>query len=253
MSYKMLPFDQYFLDTAEDYNHSQRSFHSPEYQSLRYPCGGKLHKLLGLQHEVNYALCYDPDRDAIQINFEKTMGFTDWFANLEFEDEYYDAIDFEGQPLQLWVHRGWAEMYLAVKRIIRTEWQRLHEAHASAETEIIGWSLGSGQAMLCAQDLNYNFGLRARVYTYGSVKPFRAKGAAETERLDRYLAGLCVECRNFAEVNDVITYMPPFKGFRDLHRVTVALKPRSFWRLVNPWRYHTCYDNASLYRELPKE
>lgn len=252
MSYKTLPFDQYFLDTSEDYNHSRRGFHSPEYQSLRYPCGGKLHKLLGLRHEVNYALRYDAERDVIQIHFERTVGFTDWFANLEYATEYYDAIDFEGEPLQLRVHRGWAEMYLAVKRIIRAEWQRLQAEHPSAETEIIGWSLGSGQAMLCAQDLNYNFGLRARVYTFGSVKPFRAAGAAETERLDRYLRGVCVDCRNFAETNDIVSYMPPFRGCRDIRRITLQSKRRRFWRLINPWRYHTCYDDASLYRELPK-
>lgn len=252
MSYKTLPFDQYFLDTSEDYNHSRRGFHSPEYQSLRYPCGGKLHKLPGLRHEVNYALRYDAERDVIQIHFERTVGFTDWFANLEYATEYYDAIDFEGEPLQLRVHRGWAEMYLAVKRIIRAEWQRLQAEHPSAETEIIGWSLGSGQAMLCAQDLNYNFGLRARVYTFGSVKPFRAAGAAETERLDRYLRGVCVDCRNFAETNDIVSYMPPFRGCRDIRRITLQSKRRRFWRLINPWRYHTCYDDASLYRELPK-
>ena len=253
MSYERLPFAQYFLDTSGDYNHSGRPFREPDYQALRYPCSGKLRSLLGLCHEVNYAFRYDPERDAIEIHFEKTVGFTDWFANFEYAAEYYDAIDFEGSSLQLRVHRGWAEMYLAVKRIIRAEWVRLHEAHPTAETEIIGWSLGSGQAILCAQDLNYNFGLRSRLYTFGSVKPFRAKGAEERERLDRYLTGLCAECRNFADINDIIGYMPPFRGCRDIRRVPLAFRERRFWRLMNPWRYHTCYDDPSLYREQLKE
>ena len=253
MPYKALPFAQYFLDTSCDYNHSGRPFCRPDYQALRYPCSGKLRGLLGLHHEVNYAFSYDPDRDVIQIHFEKTVGLPDWFANFEFAAEYYDAIDFAGSPLQLRVHRGWAEMYLAVKRIIRAEWVRLHEAHPTAETEIIGWSLGSGQAILCAQDLNYNFGLRSRLYTYGSVKPFRTKGREEAERLDHYLSGLCEACRNFADRNDIVTYMPPFRGCRDICRVTLASKPLRFWRLANPWRYHTCYDDADLYRVISKE
>ena len=250
MSYKRLPFDQYFLDTSEDYNHSGRPFCGPEYQALLYPCGGKLHRLLGVHHEVNYAFRYDEKRDAIQIHFEKTMGLSDWFANFEFPAEYYDAIEFEGKPLQLRVHRGWAEMYLAVKRTVRAEWLRLHEAHPTAETEILGWSLGSGQAMLCAQDLNYNFGLRPRVFTYGSVKPFRAK-PEEAEALGRYLGGLCAECWNFADSNDIVTSMPPFKGCSDLRRVQVSEKKRRFWRLLNPWKYHTCYDDPALYKGFP--
>ena len=253
MAYQRLPLEQYFVDTANDPKRCGTPTCPPDYRSIRYPCGGKLSHLLGMHHDVNYALGYVPERDVIQIHFQKTCGLTDWFANFEFEANYYDAIEFEGKPLQLRVHRGWAEMYLAVKRIIRAEWVRLHEAHPTAETEIIGWSLGSGQAILCAQDLNYNFGLRSRLYTFGSVKPFRAKGAEERELLDRYLTGLCAECRNFADINDIIGYMPPFRGCRDIRRVPLAFRERRFWRLMNPWRYHTCYDDPSLYREQLKE
>ena len=102
MSYERLPFAQYFLDTSGDYNHSGRPFREPDYQALRYPCSGKLRSLLGLCHEVNYAFRYDPERDAIEIHFEKTVGFTDWFANIfEFSSKYYDAISYEECPLQL--------------------------------------------------------------------------------------------------------------------------------------------------------
>ena len=252
MSYKHLSFAQYFLDTSEDFNHTGQPIHALNYQSISYPCTGKLHRLLGREHEVNYAFLYDEARDVIQIHFEKTMGFTDWFANFEFAAEYYDAIEFEGAPLQLRVHRGWAEMYLAAKRVIRAEWQRLHEAHPTAETEILGWSLGSGQAMLCAQDLNYNFGLQPRVFTYGSVKSFRARPEEEAV-LGRYLASLCTECWNFADNNDIVTDMPPFRGCTDIRRVGVSTKKRRFWRLMNPWKYHAYYDKSELYRGLPKK
>ena len=92
MSYHALPYTQYFLDTSCDYNHSGRPFREPQYQSLRYPCDGKLRHMLGLEHEVNYAFSYDPERDVIQIHFEKTAGFTDWVANFDYAADYYDAI-----------------------------------------------------------------------------------------------------------------------------------------------------------------
>ncbi len=249
--YQRLPYEQYFLDTSQDYNHTERAVRALDYQSLSYPCGGKLRQLMGLRHEIDYAFFYDAARDVIQIHFQKTSGFADWIANFEFAANYYDAISFEGRPLQLRVHRGWAEMYLAAKRRIRAEWQAMHEAHPTAETEIIGWSLGSGQAILCAQDLNYNFGLRARLITYGSVKPFRAK-AGEAERLARYLRSVCASCENFADLNDIVTYMPPFRGCTDIHRVWVCSQKRSLFRLMNPRLYHTHYDDPSLYRNLPK-
>jgi hypothetical protein len=252
MNYHRLPFPQYFIDTSNDFTHTGKAARQIDYQAIRYPCQNRLHRLLGLEHEVNFELHYEPERDVIQLNFQKTLGFTDWFANIvEFPADYYDAIEFEGRPLQLRVHRGWGEMYLAAKRAIRVQWLALHEAHPEAETEIIGWSLGSGQAMLCAQDLNYNYGLHPHVYTYGSVKPFRGS-KDDAEALGRYLAGLCMECWNFADHNDIVTYMPPFRRWTDLRRVTVHSKKLRIWRLLNPQRYHTCYDDEALYTDFRK-
>jgi len=249
--YERLPYEQYFLDTSQNYNHTERAVCPLEYENVSYPCRGTLRQLLGLRHEVDYAFRYDPERDVIQIHFQKTTGFMDWIANFEFAANYYDAISFEDRPLQLRVHRGWAEMYLAAKRQVRAQWQLLHEAHPTAETEIIGWSLGSGQAILCAQDLNYNFGLRSRLITYGSVKPFRAR-AGEAELLARYLGSVCAFCVNIADHNDIVGYMPPFRGCTDIRRVWVGLQKRSLLRLMQPRRYHTHYDDPALYRELPE-
>jgi hypothetical protein len=250
MSYRRLPFAEYFINTSEDFNRTGRSTRGLTYTAVDYPCTGKLQRALGLRHEVNFEIHWEADRDVIQINFQRTIGFTDWFANVaEFAANYYDAIEFEGRPLQLRVHAGWAEMYLAAKRFIREQWSLLHAQHPEAETEIVGWSLGSGQAMLCAQDLNYNFGLRSRLITFGSVRPFRSDGTDDAA-LKRYLGTLCAACWNFADVNDVVTYMPPFKGYTEIRRVELQSAKRSVLRLLNPLRYHTGYDDPTLYRDL---
>ena len=250
MTYRPLPFEQYFIDTSEDYNHTGRSSRGLTYTAISYPCTDVFMHAIGLRHEVNFEIHYVQDRNVIQLNFQKTCGFTDWFANVaEFAAKYYDAIDFAGKPLQLRVHAGWAEMYLAAKRMVREQWQRFHARWPEAETEIIGWSLGSGQAMLCAQDLNYNFGLKAHVFTYGSVRPFRGDGQNDGE-LARYLSTVCAECWNICDVNDVVTYMPPFRGYMAIRRVEVAEDKKSPLRLLHPARYHTGYDNPKLYAEL---
>ena len=185
------------------------------------------------------------------MHFQRTIGARDWFANIfEFSSRYYSAIEFEGEPLQLRVHHGWAGMYLAIKHTVRERWQTLHEAHPDAATEILGWSLGSGIACLCCQDLNYNFGVRPYLYTFGSVRPFKYT-RKNRDRMRRYLASLCTDCENFADVNDLISYLPPFRGFTMIRRVDVGTeRKRSLFRLLHPLRYHVRYDRPELYRKF---
>ena len=253
MEYRRLPFAQYFINTSEDYNKTGKATYEVIYTSFSYDHGG-LSAKLKIRHEVNYEIHYEPDRDVIQLNFQKTVGFMDWFANIfEFSSKYYDAIEFEGAPLQLRVHHGWGDMYKSIKRDVRARWQQLHEEHPAAETEILGWSLGSGQAILCCQDLNYNFGTKPHLFTFGSVRPLKSVRSND-ERMRSYMSTLCTECWNFSDINDIVTYMPPFKGFMMIRRVDVAADTkRTLWRLLHPFRYHTKYDVPELYAKYESQ
>ena len=69
--------------------------------------------------------------------------------------------------------------------------------------------------------------------------------------MHQYLSTLCTDCENFADVNDVISYMPPFRGFTMIRRVNVGTEQkRSFLKLLHPLRYHVHYDRPELYRRL---
>ena len=69
--------------------------------------------------------------------------------------------------------------------------------------------------------------------------------------MHRYLATLYTDCENFADVNDLISYMPPFRGFTMIRRVNVGTDyKRSFFRLLHPLRYHVHYDLPELYRKV---
>ena len=250
MAYAHLPFEQYFINTSDDFNHTGRATYDVKYIPVRYSCN-KMEKLFHIEHEVNYEIHYERSRNVIQLNFEKTTGFTDWFANVvEFSAKYYDAIQFENKPLQLRVHHGWGNMYKSIKREVRKKWQEFHEAYPDAETEIVGWSMGSGLAILCCQDLHYNFGVRSHLFTYGSVRPFKAVRSNEAA-MKRYLRSTAGEAWNFADVNDLISYMPPFRRWMMIRRVDVAMdKGRRFWRLFRVVRYHSHYDEEKLYKLL---
>ena len=247
MSYEHLPYDEYFINTSEDFTHTGRVTYKVHYRAFKYHSSG-LKKKLGLEHEVNYEIHYEHSRDVIQLHFQRTFGASDWVANVfEFSSRYYDAIDFEGEPLQLRVHHGWGDMYRAIKWEVRQKWSQMHALHPTAATEILGWSLGSGIACLCAQDLNFNFGVKTYLYTYGSVRPFKAT-RRNAQRMRRYLDSVCEECMNFADVNDIISYMPPFRGFMMIRRVDLGGEyKRTFFRMVHPLKYHTHYDRPELY------
>lgn len=249
IKYQRLPFEEYFINTSEDFTHTGRVTYPVKYIAVKYNTT-KIGKLFGIAHEVNYEIHYEPARNVIQMHFQRSQGAIDWIANVfEFGSRYYDAIEFEGEPLQIRVHHGWGNMYLAVKRQVREEWANLHEAHPDAATEILGWSLGSAVACLCCQDLNYNFGVRPYLYTFGSVRPFKYT-PLNRERMQRYFATLYTECANFADVNDLISYLPPFRGFTMIRRVNVGTElKRSIFRLIHPLRYHVHYDLPELYRK----
>ena len=152
MQYRRLPYEEYFINTSEDYTHTGRATYPVKYVAVKYNTT-KLGKLLGLAHEVNYEIHYEQGRDVIQIHFQRTFGAIDWVANVfEFGSRYYRAIEFEGEPLQLRVHHGWGNMYLAIKQEVREQWAALHEEHPEAATEILGWSLGS--AIACCAPSN---------------------------------------------------------------------------------------------------
>ena len=250
MAYRRLPYEEYFINTSEDFTRTGRATYLVHYTAVKYNTT-KFWKIFGISHEVNYEIHYEPDRDVIQMHFQRTIDAIDWFANIfEFASRYYRAIDFMGEHLQLRVHHGWGDMYLAIKHQVRGQWKELHDAHPTAATEILGWSLGSGIACLACQDLNFNFGVKPYLYTFGSVRPFKCT-PLNKKRMHQYLSTLCTDCENFADVNDLISYMPPFRGFTMIRRVNVGTEQkRSFLKLLHPLRYHVHYDRPELYRRL---
>ena len=246
MGQNRLSFSQYFIDTSGDFNHTGNARYQIHYTSVPYEYKGK-------KIDANYEMHYEEDRHTIQINFEATNGKLDWFANLMFVSKYYDTFIYGDKKITLRVHNGWAAMYKAMKHQIRDRLKVLLLAHPEAQIEVIGWSLGSGQAQLCAQDIFYNFGRKVFLYTYGSVNPFKTN-IFNRRKIKKYLNECCLSVYNFSNVNDIVTYLPPrlIFGFIKIKRCPVG-KPFAFWKLFHPGVYHTTYDDDTLYEKYYKE
>ena len=94
MAYQRLPYEEYFINTSEDYTHTGKVTYPVKYIAVKYNTT-KFFKFFGLAHEVNYEIHYEPDRDVIQMHFQRTLGAIDWVANVfEFSSRYYRAIEF---------------------------------------------------------------------------------------------------------------------------------------------------------------
>ena len=243
--YKKLRYEQYFIDTSNDYNQTQKARFKIKYEDVQYTYKNIL-------CHANFEVHYEADRNVIQVNFEETNGKKDWFVNFMFVQKYYDTFVADHKKITLKVHNGWATMFKAMKHRVRYKVDTLLQMHPSAEIEIIGWSLGSGQAMLCAQDLNYNLGVRSHLFTYGSVNPFKTN-IFNRRKIKKYLNSCCKEVYNFSDRSDIVTYLP-FRifGFIKFRRVNIEGRFKILG-LFNPNLYHTHYDEAKLYRKIYKK
>lgn len=248
MDYKRLPFGQYYIDTSKDWRKTGKARFSITYNHVEFTY--KLFKIIPLKCSAEWEVHYEPERDVIQVNFEQTHGWKDWVINILFKEKMYDKFtwyDSEAakfERIQLKASKGWKKMYFAMKHEMKVMVKKYLEEHPTAEIEVIGWSLGSSQAQLAVQDLNYHFhGKKIHCYTSGSVKPWRC---GKKER--KYLNTCCTECWNFMHRRDIVTYMPPFIGFFAIN--PVKLGKFNFFSLFNPNHWHTEYGEDYLYEGI---
>lgn len=240
MKYERLTFDQYFIDTSNDFNKTGKARYKIKYNKVYYGYKGQ-------KCEANWEAHLEDN--VIQINFEQTNGKLDWMCNLLFLSKYYDTFMYNGKKITLRVHDGWKAMYKAMKHQVRDKVKELLKIAPEAEIEVIGWSLGSGMAMLCAQDIFYNFNKKVHLFTYGSTNPFKTN-IFNRRRIRNYLRDCCKEVYNFSDRNDIVTYLPPrLFGFIKIRRVSVGGLFNPF-KLFNAKKYHTHYDDKKLYRKI---
>ena len=244
ITYTKLKYEQYFIDTSSDINNTGRTSFNIEYKSIDYEYNGIL-------THANYCVRYDEKRDVIQVHFEGTKDIPDWFTNFIFLPKYYDSFVWENKKITLKVHKSWAAMYKVMKYFVRKEVMELKELHKDAYVEVIGWSLGSGQAMLCVQDLNYNFGIKSHLYTFGSVNLFKTN-IFNRRKTKKYLRSCCNSYHIFCNKNDIVTYVVPrIFGFIKYDRLNVKKKfnPFSMFRVL---KNHFIYDKEEIYSKIYK-
>ena len=240
--YKRLPFNQYFIDVSKDYKKTKKARYEIKFNHVNFEY--KLLKLFSIKCSADWEVHYEPKRNVIQVNFEETEGKTDWIINFLFKEKMYDKFIWEEEgkevQIQLKASKGWSKMYKAMKHDVKEAIRNILNEHPDAYIEVIGWSLGSGQAQFACQDIYYHFGKLPYVYTFGSVKPWRGN-----KKIKRYLSSTYKECYNFKHRSDIVGYMPPLIGFFSIK--PIKLGKFNFFHLFNPQKWHTLYGEENLY------
>ncbi len=244
-NYEKLKYEQYFIDTTGDINNTGLKTFQIEYKSINY-------EYKGILTHANYFIRYDNKRNVIQIHFEGTKDLPDWVTNFFFQPKYYDSFMWNNKKITLKVHKSWALMYKIMKHFIRNEVKELLKLYPDAEVEIIGWSLGSSQATLCAQDLNYNLGIKSHLYTFGSVNLFKTNIFNRKKTLN-YLKSCLKSYHIFCNRSDIVTYLVPrIFGFVKLNRLNIKGRFK-FFGFFNVLKNHFIYDKPDVYEKIYKK
>lgn len=238
MAYKRINFGQYYVDQSLG-NYGGKPTITVEYKKVEYK--GRF-----LKHDAYYCVLFNEVRNVYQIYFKETSSKSQWLANFNFPQKYYDSFQYNGNDIQLNAARGWSQLYCALKWYIRDELSALIKEHGKHEVEIIGWSLGSAIAQLCAQDLYFNYKIKSYVYTYGSVKPWCGKN----KNMKAYLADCTKAVYNFYDHNDIVGYMVPLCRYFALNHIKVTQDKFCLAKLFKPTKYHCEYYKEDYYKDI---
>ena len=194
---------------------------------------------------AEYSVMYHKDRDVIGIYFQGTADIGDWSANLTTTTKTWGKVKYNGKTTKIEIHKGWYNMYNAMKKHIHKDFEAIRKEYPNAEVETVGHSLGAGMAQVCAVDLYETYGVKTHNFTFGSVKPFKVDDVGKM-----YLLSCVVEAYNFCDVNDVVCYMPPFDGFVHINPVWLDFNAAGTdWKIDTFVDYHFVYDIEILYEK----
>ena len=182
---------------------------------------------------VDYQIIDDKEELITYLIFQESNGSKDWKNNFNFPAKPYK----EASQL-LFYHGGYCKAWKSANDVIMNELKEHLEKHY--DVYVIGWSLGGAMAVIAAEEIFYRYHIKSILVTFGAPKVCYGK---KTVRNVRKSIKFAVQ---FANRNDIVTYQPPFSFYGHVGKTSVGEK-FSLFKIWNPWKYHTMYDNQSLY------
>ena len=191
---------------------------------------------------VNWLIKVDENEKKVYLLFEESNGKRDWLNNLAFPVKPYKK-----QENTLLVAHGWCNAYKSCNDEIQKAFISKLEEYNGFFPIIAGWSYGGAMAVLAAEDFYFRTKQRPNLITFGAPKPIFGKKSMN------HIKESCGIIRQFANVNDCICNLPPFPGYKHINKIKVGNRKFNLIEWFKPKKYHTIYDEESIYVELNKE
>lgn len=200
---------------------------------------------------VDWVIEKDDEEKKIRLLFQESNGLKDWITNFRFPGKLYKK-----QNSVLRVHKGYGNAWKSANDSIMNYLIKVCDENPDYKVIIAGWSYGGAMAQLAAEDFNFrtrsnlnnvNSGKKATLVTFGSPKLICGP------RTKDYMITCCERIFQYSQCNDMVTYLPPFRGYRQI------LLPKRIGRKFNliewfkPLIYHTRYDDLRLYKDITVE
>lgn len=182
--------------------------------------------------DVQCAVLREPNSSTVYIVFRGSEARADWETNFDFKQTQFEfrAIIQEeilGEQEKIYpygesqsgalMHQGFTRAYLSV----RTQLHDYFKSTTATQAIVTGHSLGGALAVLCAVDIQYNFGDRVAVTTYTFGAP-RVGNQGFVESFDRRVPN----SYRFVYGMDIVTNVPrTWQGYRHVS-TELRLGPR---------------------------
>ena len=164
------------------------------------------------------------EKDTVYILFQETDGVSDWIQNLSFTKRKYGKLKF---------HHGFYGLYDLMKDDIINYVKRVPE---NKTLVVSGWSQGAALAQICVQDIYFHTGRKSILISFGAPMAIYGKKTRDACR------EAVTEAYEYCNVNDIVTYQPPFPKWYHIRRVNVG--SFGITKLFKPKVYHTNYDET---------
>lgn len=187
--------------------------------------------------DVDWKIEVDKVEKKIRLLFQGSVSKTDWRINLQFPVKPYKR-----QTITWFGCKGWVKAYKSCNDIIMDAISKTINEYPKYIIEVSGHSLGGVMTIYAAEDINYRFGIKPEVITFGCPK------CVFGSKTKKYIYNCFSSIIQYRNINDFVTYNPPLIGYKHINdnRLNIKFKLKELFNLDSN---HHIYGIEKYYKE----
>ena len=187
--------------------------------------------------DVDWIIIPNPYEKKLRLLFQGTASKEDVRIDLQFP-----VVPYKRQNVVWYGCKGWVKAYKSCNDKIMKLLVGYMEIFPGYTIEVAGHSLGGVYAIYAAEDIFYRFCIKPEVITFGCPKCIWGKSSKN------YMNSCFSSIKQYRNINDFITYLPPFIGYKHINETLLDIKFK-FSELFNVDSNHHIYGVEKYYKE----